>query len=160
MNDNQCSTGKCNKISIKCIIPVLAVFAVIFGFQWLYHGVYMAPAYSNIASMWRPEAEMQSLWWVCISTKLVIAAIISCLYCCATKNAACCGKCPKTGAKFGFKIGLLLGAHDFATYAWLPFGTDMTIPLKWLTGDILMGVIIGIVLSFTARICKKGECAA
>jgi hypothetical protein len=34
----------------------------------------------------------------------------------------------------------------------------MSMALKWLTGDILMGVIIGVVLAFVCRLCKKGEC--
>jgi len=155
MDNQSCSSnGNCNgKKGIKCLIPVVAVFAVIFVFQWLYHGTYMMPLYEATASMWRPEAEMQNMMWVCISTKLVMAMVISCLYCCMAKGAACGGKCPKTGAKFGLKIGLLLGAHDFASYMWLP--VQMEIPLKWLVGDVIMGVLIGVVLALICQKCKK-----
>lgn len=158
MDNNQCSAeaGKCQKKNLKCLLPVAAVFVTIFVFQWLFHGIYMMPAYEATASMWRSKEEMEGLMWVCISTKLVMAAVISCLYCCISKGASCSGKCPKTGAKFGLKVGLLLGAHDFASYIWLPI--DMNMALKWLTGDILMGVIIGVVLAFVCRLCKKGEC--
>jgi hypothetical protein len=143
----------CKKGGIKCLIPVAAVFATIFAFQWLYHGVYMMPAYQATASLWRPEAEMQDMMWVCIVTKLIMAFAICCLYCWVSKGCESEGKCTKKGAKFGFKIGLLLGAHDFASYMWLPVSMD--IPLKWFVGDVLMGVLIGVVLAFVTRTCKK-----
>lgn len=151
---NTCSTGGgCNKGGMmKCLIPIATVFAVLFGFQWLYHGVYMMPIYEATASMWRSQEEMQNLMWVCIVTKLVIAAAVSCLYCCMAKGAACGGKCPKTGAKFGLKVGAILGAHDFASYAWLPISMDMAV--KWAVGDVIMGVLIGVALAYVSRLCK------
>lgn len=157
-NDQSCSTGngKCGKPGIKCLIPVAAVFAVLFGFQWAFHGVYMMPQYEATASLWRSKEEMQGMLWVCLTTKLLMAFAISCLYCCMAKGAACGGKCPKTGAKFGFKIGLLLGAHDYASYAWLPIPREIAI--NWFIGDVIMGVIIGVVLAYVCQICKKGEC--
>lgn len=154
MNNEQCKKG-----GIKCLLPVAAAFVTIFLFQWWFHGVYMMPAYEATASMWRSKEEMEGLWWVCIATKLVMAAIICCLYCCMAKSCPSGGKCVKSGIKFGFKIGLLLGAQSFASYAWLPISMDMA--LKWLTGDIVMGILIGVVLAYLCRMCKKdGECKA
>ena len=160
-NNQSCSANKgdCgSKKSLKCLIPVAAVFAVIFGWQWFFHGTYMMPQYEATASMWRSKEEMEKMLWVCITTKLLMAFAISCLYCCMAKGAACGGKCPKTGAKFGFKIGLLLGAHDYATYIWLPISREMA--ASWFVGDVIMGVLIGVVLAFLCRMCKKGECNA
>ncbi|MDX1975090.1 MAG: hypothetical protein SFT92_05380 [Rickettsiales bacterium] len=153
MNNQSCSTADGKKCPIKCLIPLIAAFATLFGFQWVYHGIYMMPDYQATAALWRPEADMQNLWWVCIATKLVMAGVICCLYCCMAKSCPSQGKCVKKGAIFGFKIGLLLGAACFASYIWLPISLNMAI--KWLVGDIIMGVLVGVVLALTCRICKK-----
>jgi hypothetical protein len=148
MDNNQCNSH-C-KPGIKCIIPVLVVFAVIFVFEWLFHGVYMKPAYEATASMWRSPEAMQALWPICLITKLVTAAIIVCLYKWVAKGCASGGKCYKKGIKFGVKIGLLLGIQQFTNYLWLPIEMDMAV--KWLIGNVIMGVLIGLVL---ATICRK-----
>jgi hypothetical protein len=152
------SEGKCNKAGVKCLIPVAATFATIFIFQWLFHGVYMMPAYEATASLWRSQEEMQGMMWVCILTKLIMAFAICCLFCWVSKGCESQGKCPAKGAKFGFKIGLLMGAQSFASYMWLPI--EMNMATKWFAGDVLMGIIIGVVLAYTMRLCKKGECKA
>ena len=154
MNDGK----MCKKSGMKCLIPLAAVFVVIFVFQWLYHGVYMMPAYEATASMWRSEEEMQNLMWVCIVTKLIMAFAISAIYCCVSKGSDCQGKCPKKGAGFGLMIGLLLGAHDFASYIWLPI--DMSMAINWFIGDVIMGVLIGVTLAFVSSKCKgEGKAA-
>lgn len=154
MNGETCTKGG----MVKCLVPFIAVFATIMAFEWLFHGVYMMPMYEATASMWRTEEEMNKLWWLCILTKLIMAYAICCLYCWMAKGSECQGKCMKKGAKFGFKIGLLLGAPQLASYIWLPIEMDMA--LKWFTGNILMGVIIGVVLAYLSRMCGKGECKA
>lgn len=148
----------CKKPTLKCFIPVAAVFATIFVFEWLFHGVYMMPAYQATASQWRPEAEMQGLWWVCILSKLIMAFAITCLYCWVAKGCESQGKCMKKGAKFGFKIGLLLGAQQFASYIWLPI--DMSMAINWFVGNVIMGVLIGVVLAKVMSLCPKGGAAA
>jgi hypothetical protein len=150
--------GQCKKGGIKCLIPLVAVFATIFVFEWLFHGVYMMPAYQATAEYWRPMEQMQGMMWVCILTKLIMAFAICCLFCMAAKGCESQGKCTKKGAKFGFKIGLLLGAQQFASYMWLPIEMDMAV--KWFVGDVIMGVLIGIVLAYTMRVCNKGAPAA
>lgn len=149
---------ECKKPGIKCLIPVVAVFATIFGFQWLYHGVYMMPDYEATASLWRPKEEMEGMMWICILTKLIMAFAITCLFCWVAKGCESGGRCPMKGARFGLKIGLILGAHDFASYMWLPIQMDMAV--KWFVGDVIMGVLIGVVLAFVMGMCKKGECKA
>lgn len=149
-NNENCPSKK----GVKCLIPVAAVFVTIFAFQWLFHGVYMMPQYQATAGMWRPEGEMQQMMWVCIVSKLIMAFAITCLFCWIAQGCESQGKCPKKGAKFGFKIGLLLGAQQFASYAWLPI--DMKMAVNWFIGDVLMGILIGVVLAFTCQMtCKK-----
>lgn len=152
------NSEKCKKGGIKCLIPFIAVFATIFIFEWLFHGVYMMPAYEATASQWRPMEEMQGMWWVCFGTKAIMAAVICCLFCWVAKGCESQGKCTKKGAKFGFKIGLLLGAQQFASYAWLPISLDMAV--NWFIGNVIMGVLIGVVLAKVTSMCPKGGMAA
>ncbi len=155
MNDQSCSTnnGGCKKMGVKCVVPVSAVFVTLFVFQWIFHGVYMMPQYEATASMWRTQEEMQSLMWVCLVTKLITAFAVTCLYCWLAQACPSGGKCYKKGAKFGLKIGLILGAHDFASYAWLPIQMDMAV--NWFIGDVIMGVLVGLALALSCRITKK-----
>jgi hypothetical protein len=147
----------CKKPTIKCLIPVAAVFFTIWIFEYLFHGVYMMPEYQATASQWRPMAEMQTtqMMVICIVSKLIMAFAITCLYLWMAKGSECQGKCTKKGAKFGFKIGLLLGAQQFASYIWLPIQMDMAV--KWFIGDVIMGVLIGVVLAtLKSKFCKDG----
>ena len=86
MNNPDCAVRK----SMKCIVPVAAVFATIFVFEWLFHGVYMMPEYLATASHWRSMEEMQApgMMWFCILPKLIMAFVISCLYCWMAKGSA------------------------------------------------------------------------
>lgn len=153
-NNQQCNTeNTCKKGGLKCLVPFIAVFATMFAFNWVYHGIYMMPDYQATASQWRPMEEMEKLAWVCFLTKAVMSAIICCLFCCMAKGSECQGKCYKKGAKFGFKIGLLLGAQQFASYIFLPISMELAV--KWLIGDILLGVLIGLVLTALKRTCKQ-----
>ena len=161
MQNGSCSTnnGDCgSKKGLKCLFPIAAVFAVLFGFQWVFHGIYMMPQYEATASLWRPKEEMEKMMWICIGTKLVMAFAISCLFCWMAKGSSCGGRCLKKGAKFGFKIGLLLGAHDYASYMWLPIPREMA--ASWFVGDVIMGVLIGVVLALVCRMCKPQSCNA
>ena len=145
----------CKKPGVKCLIPLAVAFAVLFVFQWLFHGVYMMPAYEATASLWRSKEEMEGMMWVCILTKLIMAFAICCLYCWMAKNCESQGRCVPKGAHFGFNIGLLLGAHDFASYMWLPIEMDMAV--NWFVGDVIMGILIGVALAYTCRFGGKAE---
>lgn len=152
------NNATCKKGGIKCLIPVAAVFITMFLFEWVYHGIYMMPAYETTASLWRGAEEMKGVMWAGYVSKLIMAFAICCLFCWVAKGCESQGKCVKKGAKFGFKIGLIIGAHSLASYIWLPISLDMAV--KWVIGDVLMGILIGIVLAYITRIGGKGECKA
>ncbi len=153
MDGKECSFEK--KEWTKCLVPVAVVFAVMFAFDWVFHGMIMMPQYRETAALWRPEAEMGNYWWVCIITKIVMASVITCLFCCVSRGTEHCGKCTNSGAKFGFKIGLLLGIFQWSSYSWLPIPMQMAV--FWLVGYVALGVIIGVVLAYLARRCKGEE---
>lgn len=153
MEGKSCSTGDNGGCGKCCpvrgfILPALALAVIIFAFEWMFHGVLMMDLYSQTASMWRPEAEMKSFFPVCLTRVAVQALLITCLYKMVCKSSDCGGSCPKKGAKFGVKIGALLGITHFGYYAYLPIPAAMAI--YWLVGYIILGAILGLALSCMA----------
>jgi len=134
------------------ILPVIAVFATIFGFEWAFHGIHMMPYYEATAELWRDQATMESLFHISLIRQAVTAVLLVLLYCWISKGCCCGGGTIKVGATFGLLIGLLLGIWDFGAYAWLP--VPISIPLHWLGGSVIMGITVGVVLAFFKRCCK------
>lgn len=156
-DQGSCSTGQSCPVK-GFAVPTAVVFAVIFGFEWFFHGIIMMPAYIETASLWRPPEAMQALFPLSILRQLVTAAIVTCLYCWIAKGSACGGKCHRTGTKFGLKIGLLLGVTNAGAYVYTPIPGSMAV--LWLAGNIALGVLIGLALSFAFRCCKgKSSCS-
>lgn len=135
----------------KVIVAWLFVFATMFGYEWAFHGMYMMPDYLATAALWRDEAEMEAMFHICIIRKAVMAFVIAGLYCWLSRAEHGC--CTKFGIKFGAMIGLLLGINSYSMYAYMPIPHEMAV--KWLIGEVLMGVVIGVVLSFVGKCCKK-----
>jgi hypothetical protein len=136
---------------MRCLLPVLAVFIVSSVFEGLFHGVFMMPYYHATADLWRPPTDMQTHFGVSLVRQIGTALIFTCLFFWLTQNMDMATKCPiKVGAKFGFKFGLAIGLCMFGAYAWLPL-PDMTIPLLWLVGYTVLGVLMGV----TAGACLK-----
>ncbi len=137
----------------RLLVSTLAIFVTIFAFEWAFHGNYMMPLYEETASMWRPEEEMKELFHICIIRILVASVVISVLYCWAGKFSTCCGSHSVFAVKFGAMVGLLLGIWDFGAYSYMPIPMNMA--TSWLVGDIIMGIMIGIVLALLSHCCKK-----
>ena len=135
----------------KLVWSWLAIFLTIFAYEWVFHGMYMMADYAATAEMWRDETAMQELFHVALIRQAIVAFIIAALYGWATSTQHGC--CTKFDIKFGLMIGLLFGITSFSVYAYMPIPYEMA--LKWLIGETLMGLIIGVVLSFVGKCCKK-----
>ncbi len=151
--DEACATKKC--CPVKCLITAVAVFVVIFVFEFFFHSQFMMPYYKATASLWRPEADMKNFLYINLIRQVGTALVFTCLYGWFSKLSADCNECPvKKGAKFGFKIGLLLGLAAFGSYFWLPL-PSLDIPVMWLVGNTIMGVLMGIAAGLCCRMGKK-----
>jgi hypothetical protein len=156
--DGVCEKKKCCSIR-SFLLPLVGVFAIIFVFDWIFHGILMMPAYEATASLWRSKADMQSLCYINLIREIVTAAVVTCLFLWLQGNVSVTGKkcCPiGMGAKFGLKIGLLIGITQFGSYFYLPM--PLEIALYWLAGNVVLGVFIGIALGFMST-CKKDKTA-
>lgn len=148
----------CNKK--QCLISTVAVFAFIFAFDYLFHGMLLHGLYESTAHLWRPMEEMDQMMWMCIGYHFLLAASITCLYGLIAKNGGgtceTTGKpaCPrKTGICFGMKLGVIMGLMSASSYIWMPIPGELA--AYWFVGAVLQGIGIGLILSCT---CKKKDC--
>ena len=140
----------------KVLVATIVAFVVTMGFDWVFHGIYMKEAYEATADMWRPVEEMEKFFHFCLIYHAVLAFAVGGLYCWIAKSASCGGKCQKTGLRFGFFVGLIVGISHFSSYIWMPIPLDMAV--KWLVGSVVWGLLLGLVLSLLCRMCCKSSC--
>ncbi len=131
----------------KAIIATIVVVVFVQIYEFLVHGVLLKDMYNSSASVWRPEAVMESyIPWMMFGQ--VLFAVIFCLiYCCSKCTASI-----KQGATFGFYVGLLMASSSFVFYAVLPI--PLALMLGWVVSSIIEGILIGVIL---ASILKKAE---
>ncbi len=161
MDNNSCGAKcatdhkKCCVVK-SCLLPAFAVFVVFMLSEGLLHHVLLMPAYQATAAVWRPAAQMQDYFYIHLIRNAVVALIMTCLYNCIASGAVQQGKCPVgKGAKFGLKIGVIIGITNFGTVAYLPI--PMSLALSWLVGYALIGLLAGIVLGLIYHKCNNDK---
>lgn len=123
----------------------VAAFATVFVFEWLLHGKILAGTYQATASLWRPEAEMQSLFHWLVLGQFLTAGIFSYIF---TKGYEARGV--GEGVRYGFLIGLLFGAPMIGLYAVAPYPPALI--AGWFVGGLVEWMLAGVVV---AKIYRK-----
>ena len=115
-------------------------------FAWIWHGNVMKEAYSQTASLWRPEQEMilSSL----NGGMILIGFIASYIF---LKGYE--GKGIKEGIRFGVLMGLLFFGVGLITHATQP--VPFSIIAMWALGDFISYSIGAILIGFTCGRCSK-----
>ena len=161
MNDSGCKMTQCVK---PMLISTIAVAIVLFGLEYVIHGIWLKPMYQQTAALWRPEGEMGMFPW-CIIRLLTLSFIYSALFCkckiakmdeaCSTDGKACC---PIKGSLcFGIVLGSLIGVMMASSYLWMPIPGELAI--KWFIAGLVEGVVVSAVLSCLCS-KKSGSCKA
>ena len=150
-----------------CIISVIAVFAFLFGYDWLVHGQLLKADYEALKGIIsvRADEEMKQYFIWCIAYHALLAAVITCWFkkvrachaaCateCATTAATTCCPIKSGGLCFGIKVGLLLALAHTSVYIWLPIPGALAV--KWFVAYVVQGAIAGCILGM---ICKSKDC--
>jgi hypothetical protein len=121
----------------RFLLAWIGVFVVIFGFEWLFHGMYMKEMYLQTASLWRTEAEMHALFHWMLIGQFLFAGIFSYIFTKGYEN-----KGIGEGVRYGFLIGLLMGAPQLIMYAVAPYPMEMIV--KWIVGGIVEFCLAGV----------------
>jgi hypothetical protein len=117
----------------------LCAFIVIFLFGYVWHGVLMKSAYMETASLWRPESDFQSHFWILILGHVVIAFAFTGLY--VSKIGL---NSPAMGIGYGIVIGILCAGVELIRFAVEPLTTRIL--WMWLVGDVLQFAIAGAIV--------------
>jgi len=126
----------------KLIIPIIAVFVFIFGYEYVVHGVLLKGAYEETAQLWRTAGEYKMLYM--LISQISFAVIVAYIFTLKHEN-----KGIGEGIRYGLYIGLILGSVQIATYSYMPI--SLTLMMSWVVVSILKGVGSGIVLALTYK---------
>ena len=122
----------------------IAGFIFVFGFNYLVHVLWLSGIYAQTPQLWRTAEDMGQHFFYMQIMNLVIVFAAAELY----------GRFAKTislgeGIRFGIVLGLLLGALDSISYAWLPISGELA--RNWFIAGFAEGLGLGVVYSFVYR---------
>ena len=120
----------------RCFFAFIAAFLFIFGFEFLFHGMFMKSAYMETAALWRTEADFQSHFWILVLGHAVIAFAFTGLYVSKVglQSAA-------TGFGYGIVIGILCVGVELIRFAVEPLTAKIL--WMWIAGDLLEFALVG-----------------
>jgi hypothetical protein len=129
------------------LLASVAVFVAIAVLEFLIHGVLLADAYQQTASIWRPEAEMQRRLWLFFVGDLIFAPVFALIYAKGYER----GKAALAqGLRFGAYMGLLVGVSlIFGWYVVLPIKTALAV--SWMVAGFVEMVVAGIVVALVYK---------
>lgn len=126
-------------------ISAVAVYVVAQILGYLTHAVWLGPTYGELASVWRPEAEMMSMQWI-----MFITSAVYCFFFCYIFARGYEGKGVMEGVRFGAVIGLFVGVvSSYDWYVILPI--PYSLALKWFISGMVISIILGVVASLTYK---------
>jgi hypothetical protein len=136
----------------RLLLAIVVAFAVIFGTDYLIHGVWLMPDYNATKSLWRPDNEMNAhiIWmflaqFLCAATFVIIWAM------------GFAGRCVGTGILFGLFMGMFQQIWVMVNYVVLPMPADLAV--KWYFSGLAQAVLLGIVAALLYK-PRAGTAAA
>lgn len=117
---------------------IVAIYIVIY--EWIFHGMILKGAYTATASLWRPEADMNTYFLWMLAGQLLFAFIFCLLF-----TFTRCHANIKDGATYGLVIGLLMSSVSLIYYAVMPI--PIALMLGWIMGSLIETTIAGIVFA-------------
>ncbi len=128
-------------MTIRIFTATVAAFIFIFVFGWAFHGILLKDIYAGLpAGLYRPEAGMQDFILWLLGGQFVVAIALTLLISRAANNQGL-----KTGAYYGFMIGLLSAGSQMATYALMPIPLELL--AWWVAGSLVEMTLIGMLIA-------------
>lgn len=119
----------------RFISAVIACFLFIFGYDFLYHGMYLAESYKATASLWRPEAEMPNFMiYLSLGQALVALGIVWIVF--RTERGGWAA-----GAMTGIAVGVIFAGSNTIFYAVQPLPSDLV--CSWIFHAFIQTGIVG-----------------
>jgi hypothetical protein len=128
----------------RLILAIVVGFLVIFGTDFLIHGLWMAPDYQATQQLWRPETEMATYrgWMFFAQLLLVFAFVMLWTRWASTAQISC-------AIGYGFLMGVFSGTWAIIMYVVLPM--PCAIACKWFFAGIAQCILLGLVTFFVYK---------
>ena len=128
----------------RLLLAIVAAFAIVFGTDFLIHGLWLSSDYEATKELWRPESEMNSRFHWMLVAQLIGAATFVIIW---AKGFA--GRDIGTGITFGLLMGLAQQVWAIIDHVVMP--VPGALAAKWVLAGLIQCVLLGIV---TALIYK------
>lgn len=132
---------------------IVAAFIADIVFYMLFHDSFMMPAYTETLEMWRSEEDILRYSGYRYLGHLILVSIAGIIFARGYEK-----KDIMEGFRFGLLIGLLMASQTVVAFAYSPIPDFLF--TGWLVGNLMEGVIIGLMLAMVYRIKPAGEKAA
>ena len=126
----------------RYLLTSLIVFAFIFIFEWIFHGMFLKDMYMATASLWRPQG--QCVWNAMLTAQILFAFVFTFIFTKGYEN-----KGIAEGARYGLLIGLLFVPNHLIFYAVQPLPFNLI--LAWIIGGLVETILAGIILAAIYR---------
>lgn len=119
----------------RFLAATIAVFAFIFGYDFLYHGMYLANDYQATASLWRPESSMADYMLYLTIGQLVIAFGVVWIVFRSERGGWL------AGAVTGIAIATIAAGTNLIFFAVQPLPSDLV--CSWITSGFIQTAAAG-----------------
>ena len=130
--------------SKRYIGATLALFAFLFFYEWLVHGLILSNMYHDTPHVWRTMKEMTSMMPLYLLINLAISAWLALIFTRFFKDGGV-----ENGLRFGLYFGVFSGLIVAMWYLWLPVSGMLA--FSWLINGIVEGLGGGYVLGLVYR---------
>jgi hypothetical protein len=124
---------------MKRIFAFLAALAVIFVFEFLWHGMLMKDSYMEVPSLWRPDAEMGTYFPLLFLGQAVMAFFFVGIYCRGFSGSGVPG-----GVRLGIMLAFLCIGGHLIQFAVQPLTTKIL--GMWIAGGLIEFAIVGAIV--------------
>lgn len=134
----------------RLLLAIVVAFVILFGTDFLIHGMWLKPDYEATKNLWRPEAEMSNyMHWMFLAQFLCAATFV------LIWAMGFAGRSLGMGIAFGLVMGMFQQVWVLVNYGILSMPGDLA--LKWYFSGLVQAVLIGIA---TALIYKPRAATA
>lgn len=136
----------------KTVLAILACFVLLSAGGYLIHDVWLAEAYLDTISVWRPQESMLSHLWAVYVANLILAGAGVLIYVRGIESKPWLGQ--------GIRFGILLAAVTAVPQSlvqWVVLPIPYRLALEWIAGEGVLAVLVGVL---AAAICRPEPEAA
>ena len=134
-------------MTMKRIIAAMAAcFVLLSAGRYLIHSVWLADAYLETISVWRPEDSMLSHLWILYVANLVLAVAAVLIYVRGVEPKPWLGQ----GLRFGLLLALVTAVPQ-SLVEFVVYPIPHMLAMRWIIGEGALAVLLGVL---AAAICR------